>query len=103
MERAAEGEVVLRLLRGEDIREVSREVRVAPPELGRWRREFLDKKLREAGRPPTELALKTENETLKGRVNILKEKLLRAERDRKNAIVERQEMADRLKAVGISS
>ncbi len=60
-------------------------------------------KLREAGRPPTELALKTENERLKGRVNILKEKLLRAERDRKNAIAERQEMADRLKAVGISS
>lgn len=58
-------------------------------------------KLREAGRPPTELALKTENETLRGRVNILKEKLLRAERDRKNAIAQRQEMADRLKAVGM--
>ena len=33
-------EVVMRLLRGEDIGEVSREVRVAPPE--RWRRVFLD-------------------------------------------------------------
>ena len=41
-ERAAEGRVVLRLLRGEDIGEVSREVRVAPPELERWRRVFLD-------------------------------------------------------------
>ena len=35
-------EVVLRLLRGEDIGEVSREIRVAPPELERWRRVFLD-------------------------------------------------------------
>ena len=35
-------EVVLRLLRGEDIGEVSREVRVAAPELERWRREFLE-------------------------------------------------------------
>ena len=35
-------EVVLRLLRGEDIDEVSREIRVAPPELERWRREFLE-------------------------------------------------------------
>ena len=34
--------MVLRLLRGEDIGEVSREVRVAPPELERWRRVFLD-------------------------------------------------------------
>jgi len=34
-------EVVLRLLRGEDIGEVSREIQVAPPELERWRREFL--------------------------------------------------------------
>ena len=32
----------MRLLRGEDIGEVSREVRVAPPELERWRRVFLD-------------------------------------------------------------
>ena len=36
-------EVVLRLLQGEDIGEVSREVRVAPPELERWRREFLQR------------------------------------------------------------
>ena len=34
--------MVLRLLRGEDMGEVSREVRVAPPELERWRRVFLD-------------------------------------------------------------
>ena len=33
---------MLRLLRGEDIGEVSREARVAPPELERWRRVFLD-------------------------------------------------------------
>ena len=32
----------MRLLRGEDIGEVSREVRVAPPELERWLREFLE-------------------------------------------------------------
>ena len=39
MERASgTAEVVLRLLRGEDIGEVSREVRVTPPELERWRR-----------------------------------------------------------------
>ena len=37
-------EVVLRLLRGEDIGEVSREIRVAPPELERWRREFLERR-----------------------------------------------------------
>ena len=35
--------VVFRLLRGEDIGEVSREVRVTPPELERWRREFLER------------------------------------------------------------
>ena len=34
-------EVVLRLLRGEDIGEVSREIRIALPELERWR-EFLE-------------------------------------------------------------
>ncbi|WP_419941090.1 hypothetical protein [Candidatus Palauibacter sp.] len=32
---------VLRLLRGEDIGEVSREIRVPLPELDRWRRMFL--------------------------------------------------------------
>ena len=35
-------EVVLRLLRGKDIGEVNREVRVAPPELEPQRRVFLD-------------------------------------------------------------
>ena len=35
-------EVVLRLLRGEDVGEVSREIRVAPPELEGWRREVLE-------------------------------------------------------------
>ena len=29
-------------MRGEDIGEVSRRIRVAPPELERWRREFLE-------------------------------------------------------------
>ena len=33
-------EVVPRLLRGEDIGELSREIRVPPPELERWRRLF---------------------------------------------------------------
>ena len=35
-------EVVLRLLRGEDIGELSREIRVPAPELARWRRKFLE-------------------------------------------------------------
>jgi hypothetical protein len=35
-------EVVLRLLRGEDLGEVSREVRVPAPELESWRRVFLE-------------------------------------------------------------
>ena len=35
-------EVVLRLLRGEDIGDVSGEIRVPPPELERWRRMFLE-------------------------------------------------------------
>jgi transposase-like protein len=34
-------EVVMRLLRGEDLGEVSREVQVPPPELEEWRRAFL--------------------------------------------------------------
>jgi transposase len=34
-------EVVMRLVRGEDLGEVSREVQVAPPELEEWRRAFL--------------------------------------------------------------
>ena len=51
-------EVVLRLLRGEDIGQVSREIRVAPPELERWRREFLDggqQGLKKKNRPGGEL------------------------------------------------
>ena len=32
----------MRLLRGEDLGEVSREIRVPPPELERWRRRFLE-------------------------------------------------------------
>ena len=35
-------EMVLRLLRGEDLGEVSREVHVSPPELEEWRRVFLE-------------------------------------------------------------
>lgn len=35
-------EIVLRLLRGEDLGEVSREIKVSPPELERWRRQFLE-------------------------------------------------------------
>jgi hypothetical protein len=35
-------EVLLRLLRGEDFGEVSREVQVPAPELERWRRVFLE-------------------------------------------------------------
>ena len=51
-------EVVLRLLRGEDVGEVSREIRVAPPELERWRREFLEggqQGLKKKNRPGGEL------------------------------------------------
>ena len=40
--RARRKAEVVRLLRAEEIGEVSREVRVAPPELERWRRGFLD-------------------------------------------------------------
>jgi len=36
-------EVVLRLLRGEDLGEVSREVKVPPPTLEEWRRVFLER------------------------------------------------------------
>jgi len=48
----------LRLLRGEDIGEVSREIRVAPPELERWRRDFLEggqQGLKKKNRPGEEL------------------------------------------------
>ena len=51
-------EVVVRLLWGEDIGEVSREIRVAPPELERWRREFLEggqQGLKKKNRPGGEL------------------------------------------------
>lgn len=53
-------EVVLRLLRGEDLGEVSREVQVSPPELEEWRRVFLEtgqQGLRRRGRDPGEREL----------------------------------------------
>jgi hypothetical protein len=53
-------EVVLRLLRGEDLGEVSREVQVTPPELEEWRRVFLEsgqQGLKRRGRDPTEREL----------------------------------------------
>lgn len=53
-------EVVLRLLRGEDLGEVSREVQVSPPELEEWRRVFLEsgqQGLKRRGRDPTEREL----------------------------------------------
>jgi len=53
-------EVVLRLLRGEDLGEVSREVKVSPPELEEWRRVFLEsgqQGLKRRGRDPTEREL----------------------------------------------
>ena len=53
-------EVVLRLLRGEDLVEVSRAVQVSPPELEEWRRVFLEtgeQGLRRRGRDPGEREL----------------------------------------------
>ncbi len=53
-------EVVLRLLRGEDLGEVSRELRVSPPELEEWRRVFLEtgqQGLRSRSRDPAEREL----------------------------------------------
>jgi hypothetical protein len=53
-------EVVLRLLRGEDLGEVSREVQVSPPELEEWRRVFLDtgqQGLKRRSRDPSEREL----------------------------------------------
>jgi hypothetical protein len=53
-------EIVLRLLRGEDLGAVSREVRVPPQELEDWRRVFLDsgsRGLKRSGRDPTEREL----------------------------------------------
>jgi transposase-like protein len=52
--------VVLRLLRGEDLGAVSREVQVSPPELEEWRRVFLEsgqQGLKRRGRDPTEREL----------------------------------------------
>ena len=53
-------EVVMRLLRGEDLVEVSREVQVSPPELEEWRRVFLEtgrRGLKRRGRDPGEREL----------------------------------------------
>jgi hypothetical protein len=53
-------EVVSRLLRGEDLGEVSREVQVAPPELEEWRRVFLEtgqQGLKRRSRDPSEREL----------------------------------------------
>jgi len=53
-------EVVLRLLRGEDLGEVSREVQVSPPELEEWRRVFLEtgqQGLKRRSRDPAEREL----------------------------------------------
>ncbi|MFG0252724.1 MAG: helix-turn-helix domain-containing protein [Phycisphaerales bacterium JB038] len=53
-------EVVLRLLRGEDLGEVSREIQVSPPELEEWRRVFLEtgqQGLKRRGRDPAEREL----------------------------------------------
>lgn len=52
--------IVLRLLRGEDLGAVSREVQVPPQELEDWRRVFLEggtRGLKRAGRDPTEREL----------------------------------------------
>lgn len=53
-------EVVLRLLRGEDLGEVSREMQVSPAELEEWRRVFLDggqQGLKRRSRDPAEREL----------------------------------------------
>ena len=53
-------EVVMRLLRGEDLGEVSREVQVSPPELEEWRRVFLEagrQGLKSRSRDPAEREL----------------------------------------------
>ncbi len=53
-------EVVLRLLRGEDLGEVSRGIQVSPPELEEWRRVFLEsgqQGLKRRSRDPSEREL----------------------------------------------
>ena len=53
-------EVVMRLLRGEDLVEVSRQMQVSPPELEEWRRVFLEtgqQGLKRRGRDPGEREL----------------------------------------------
>ena len=53
-------EVVLRLLRGEDLGAVSREIQVPPQEVEDWRRVFLEsgsRGLKRSGRDPTEREL----------------------------------------------
>jgi len=53
-------EVVLRLLRGEDLGEVSRDIQVSPPELEEWRRVFLEtgqRGLKSRSRDPAEREL----------------------------------------------
>jgi transposase len=53
-------EVVLRLLRGEDLGEVSREIQVSPAELEEWRRVFLEggqQGLKRRSRDPAEREL----------------------------------------------
>jgi hypothetical protein len=53
-------EVVLRLMRGEDLGAVSREIQVPPQELEDWRRVFLEsgaRGLKRSGRDPTEREL----------------------------------------------
>jgi hypothetical protein len=53
-------EVVLRLFRGDDLGEVSRELQVSPPELEQWRRVFLEtgqQGLRSRSRDPADREL----------------------------------------------
>jgi transposase-like protein len=53
-------EVVLRLFRGEDLGELSRELQVSPPELEEWRRVFLEtgqQGLKRRSRDPAEAEL----------------------------------------------
>lgn len=53
-------EIVLRLLRGEDLGVLSREIQVPPQELEDWRRVFLEsgsRGLKRSGRDPTEREL----------------------------------------------